>query len=187
MNWTPGDVTAIVAIVVGGIVTLSGVYIAARQARGARIQDRRTDAYVRIFRIASQITVQADQHVYFPGSAIEDDPEREMERQAAAEMAIMGSESGTTKYLLWQKEIVAYWPLVHTAASARWRADKLAEALDENRKPNDLKPSEWDLARSEAESARIQLIKPMEQIRKHFNGLEEVLRKESLSKGWIQR
>jgi hypothetical protein len=197
MTWTTGDVIAIVAIGVGGLVTVSGVYIASRQARGARIQDRRTEAYVRIFRIVSQITVQADQHAFFPGKASESDPEKGLEQQAGAEMALMGSENARNKYELWRKEIFAYWPLVNAAATAALLAEQtaataalLAEQFlakdSEKREQKDHKPLEFDVAGSKAEEARMKLGKPMEEITKRINGLEDVLREESQSAGWIR-
>ena len=166
---------AIVAIVVAGAVTLIGVQIAARQTRGARIQDRRTDAYVRILGIAYQITVQAGQHALFPGKAFEDDPERLLERQAGAEMAIMGSADARQKYELWQQQVSAYWPLVHTAETAFERATELEGDFEK-----------WDVAHSDAEKARMKLILPMEVIRNRMTDLEEILRKESQSKGKIR-
>jgi hypothetical protein len=185
MNFSAGDWIAIVVAVTTGVVTISAIYIAARQARAARIQDRRTDTYVRVFRIASQITVQANQSVYWPGNTVEDDPDRELERQAAVEMALMGSENARLKYLLWRKEVAAYWPLVEKAARSSWKADQMENDPKKTREEGG-RPSEWDLAISESEKARIRLIGPMEHIRKRLDELEEVLRDESQSRRWIR-
>lgn len=179
--FSAGDIIAIAVAVIIQLVTLVGIYLAARTARASRVRDRRIDAYIRAFDVATQITIQADQSVYFPGSTIEADPERDRERRAHIEIELMGSREARNAYSEWRQAVLPFWMLVHTAVTARYRADKLVDTEEGRIEDGPYGQSRWSVAQDEAEHRRLELIDPYANIKDKFDALEETLRREAQS------
>lgn len=181
VQWTPGDIIAIVVAIAGSITTITAVVIAARLTARERLKQRRQDAYLRIYEIVMQITKSATDHALFPGlQDAHDEPDRDLERKANTEMLLIGSEAARKAYDGWRTAVFSYWPLVYNAAGERLKYDRLVEAKERGEDVGEVsgQPSPIDLAFSAAEQERVKLGGPLTRIEEASRELENVLRSE---------
>jgi len=170
LDWVGGDLVAIAAIFVGGLVALGGAWLGIQASRRARQEERRYEAYALILPVIWQMDLQASDHATFPGNTTVPDADDEMVRQIQAKLMLVGSKAVRDAFTRWRMLLAAYWPQVFQAAVARKRADAMIDPETDRNLPG------WDKAYGEAEIARIGLSGPYSELVEASDRLEAVMR-----------